>query len=448
MPAARRRLAVLVLVLLAPLLAPAIAPAQDPPPGGPKILLVFDASRSMSSDSGNGTSKLQAAKDAASALVDDLPDSTQVGLRLFGGKLPSRPIARACRDSSLTLPIGPSNRGDAKEKIQSFQAKGRTPIAYALQQAAKDLGDEGPRSIILVSDGKDTCPPPRPCAVAQEIAQGGVELRIQAIGLSVDRSEREQLECIAKAGGGVYRDAEDAETLREELRILSTRALREYVVRGTPIKGGPNLRGATPVAPGRYVDKVLPDSERWYAVDLRRGETLKGSISIIPPNREVADVSTLVESELDLVTPSGDIPETQNSSASGEPFERRGFVGGIGVVSRPIGVGAQAEPEQPFSEPGRYYLKFTFADSDDKALFDATGGQPYDVEMAVEVLGREGGSPAAPKADSDPAEVARPPEPAGPAEPPPTALLAGVGGGVTLLGFAGGLAALRRRRAP
>ena len=402
MRASSLRVAAALLGVGLALLLPASAQAQgqDEPSAGPKILLLFDASGSMRSDSGNGTPKLQAAKDAATALIEELPDSTKVGLRLFGGTLPSRPISRACRDSSLVLPIGPLSRGETKEKIQSFNARGRTPIAYALGQAAEDLGDEGPRTIILVSDGKDTCPPPAPCEVAEEISRGGVDVRIQAIGFNVHRDARRQLECVAQAGGGVYRDAEDAETLREELRLLSTRALRQYTVRGKPIKGGPSARRATPVAPGRYVDRMLPDSERWYAVDLERGETVKASASLIPPNREIADNTDFAELELDVVTPSFDVPQVQNSNAAGTPFEVRGLVGGIGVVSRPVGVGAQAAPDAPFSKPGRYYLKVGLRDSDDKTLFEATGGRPYELEMAVEVLGRRGGTPAPPEEGS------------------------------------------------
>jgi len=449
MSALLRLTAALAATAAALLAVPGAARAQDPPPaGGPKILLVFDASGSMRSDSGNGTTKLQAAKDAASALLDDLPDSTQVGLRLFGGTLPSRPIARACRDSSLVLPVGPLAREEAKGKIQGFKARGRTPIAYALEQAAKDLGAEGPRTIILVSDGKDTCPPPTPCEVAADIAKGGVELRIQAIGFSVDRAARRQLECVAEAGGGVYRDAEDADTLREELRILSTRALREYTVRGKPVKGGPSARQATVIGPGRYVDRIIPDTVDWYAVDLARGETLKASVSVIPPTREVADDADFAESILDIATPSFDIPDIQNSSAAGEPFERRGLVGGIGVVSRPIGVGEQAAAEQPFSTPGRYYLKHELKDTSDKALFNATGGRPYEVEMAVEILGRRGGAIAPPQeGSSEPAGAVRETRTAGPADPPSPALLALVGGGVAVFGFGAGAAALRRRRA-
>ena len=252
-------------------LAAAPAPAQSPPAGTPKILLAFDASGSMAADDGAGTPKIQAAQDAAVDLLGSLPPSTQVGLRVFGGTKPSRPIGPACRDSSLVLPIGPLDRSQAEQQIRSFKAKGRTPIAYALEHAAEDLGTSGPRTIILVSDGKDTCQPPSPCQVAQRIAKGGVEMRIQAIGFNVDQEARRELKCIAQAGGGVYTDADNAQTLKEQLRVLSTRALRKYVPKGKPVRGGPSARQATAIVPGRYLDGMLPDSERWYAVELRRG---------------------------------------------------------------------------------------------------------------------------------------------------------------------------------
>ena len=425
--------------------AAAQTPTPTPTPAGaPKILLAFDASGSMLTDDGAGTRKIDAAKDAAVALLDSLPDSTEIGLRVYGGTLPSRPIGPACRDSKLVMPLGPAgrNKAELEQQIRSFRARGRTPIAYALEQAATDLGDSGARTIVLVSDGKDTCQPPSPCSVAQRVAKGGVEMRIQAIGFNVDPEAREELQCIASAGGGVYRDATDAASLREELRVLSTRALREYQPRGKAIKGGPDARHATLLTPGQYTDQLLPDSERWYAIELKRGETLKASQSFIPPDRGVE--SNLAESSLDIVTPDFDIPSTQNSSAGNNGvFSRRGYVGGVGVVSRPIGVGEQADADKPFNQPGRYYLKLALEDSSEKELYNATGGQPYTSEMQVEVLGR-GRDEKDPQAQQDP-EL-----PAGtitPEEPPSTALLALVGGGLAALGFGAGAVFLWRRRA-
>ena len=170
------------------------------------------------------------------------------------------------------------------------------------------------------------------------------------------------------------------------------------------MRGGPSARQATAIVPGRYLDGMLPDSERWYAVELRRGETLKASASFIPPRRDIADHAQLARGSLDIVTPSFEIPDRQNSSSGGYVFERRGFVGGFGAVSRPIGVGGQADPDAAVL-PARALLHQARAQGlDAKDLFNATGGQPYPVELAVEVLGRHGGNPAPSKGPQPKAE--------------------------------------------
>ena len=61
-----------------------------------------------------GRAKIDAAKEAAVALLGTLPDSTQLGLRVYGGTLPSRPIDAACKDSTLVLPIGRVDRGERR----------------------------------------------------------------------------------------------------------------------------------------------------------------------------------------------------------------------------------------------------------------------------------------------------------------------------------------------
>ncbi len=435
----------MVTVVAVLLTLPAAASAQTT--GPPKILLAFDASGSMQSRYGSGgQAKIDAAQDAAVALLDELPSQTQVGLRVFGGGRPSRPIGPACQDSRLVLPIGPLDRANADQQIRGFRARGRTPISFALRAAANDLGTSGSRTIVLVSDGKDTCQPPPPCEVAREIAKGGVNLRIQAIGLNVDRAARQELKCIAAAGGGVYRDAGDAASLQEELRTLSTRALRQYIARGTPVRGGRSAREAKTLQPGRYVDAMPGDSERWYAVELAAGETLKASASFIPPNHQVADKAQYTDSSMDIVTPSFDIPASQNSSAGGNPFERRGYVDGLGVVSRPIGVGAQAQDTEPFHKPGRYYLKLKLIDDSAKDLFNAIGGKPVELELSVEVLGRKGGSPPAPSVNGTVGKAPGAPRPPSAPDAPPSApLLALIALGTAALGFGMGAAAWRRR---
>jgi hypothetical protein len=449
------RLATLVCTaLLAAAVLPAPAGAQSTatgtPTGAPKILLAFDASGSMKASDGAGTPKIKAAQDAAVSLIKTLPSTTQVGLRVFGGTLPPKPRGPACHDSHLVLPIGPLNRGQIEQQIRSFKAFGRTPISYALEQAANDLGTSGSRTIVLVSDGQDTCQPPSPCSVAQRVAQGGVSMRIEAIGFNVKRAARRQLQCIATAGGGVYRDANNAADLQQELNTLTTRALRQYIPRGTPVAGATDIRNAPLLNPGSYVDKMLPDTTHWFAVALRRGETLEATTSIIPLKRTLADVASGSNFQIDIANPAFQFEDFSASESDATPFQRRGYVVGLGVVTRPIGVGDQVDPDQPWSHPGRYYVRLRFKDNDQKSLYNATGGQAYPVELQIAVLGRRNGVPppsVTPSAKPTPTPtVVTPPAVVAPQQPPSVALLLAIGGGLAAVGFGAGAGAWWRRR--
>jgi hypothetical protein len=71
--------------------------------------------------------------------------------------------------------VGTLHRTEAKTAVATLTPTGWTPIGPALLKAAGDLdGGDGPRRIVLISDGEDTCQPLDPCEVAREIAVEGI----------------------------------------------------------------------------------------------------------------------------------------------------------------------------------------------------------------------------------------------------------------------------------
>ena len=301
------------------------------PTGAPKILLAFDASGSMLTDDGNGTRKIDAAKDAAVALLDTLPDSTEIGLRVYGGTLPSRPIGPACRDSKLVLPMGrvDRNRAQAEQQIRSFRGRGRTPIAYALEQAANDLG--------TAAQPHDRARLRRqghlPAALAvQRRATGGQGRRRDA-----DPGDRLQRRPRGARGARVHRQRGRRRLPRRDRRRRAcarscgrSRPARcaSTSRKGKPIKGGPSARQATLITPGQYTDQMLPDSERWYADRAQARRDAEGE-PVVHPARPQRRDQRRRRSSLDIVTPDFDIPAEQNSSAGNDTlFARRGFVAG------------------------------------------------------------------------------------------------------------------------
>jgi len=145
-----------------------------------------------------------------------------------------------------------------KQEIASFDAKGFTPIGLSMQEGAKDLPPEGERTIVLVSDGIDTCAPPPPCRVAKKLTSQGVDLRIDTVGFQVDPRARKELQCIARVAKGSYFDAGSSDELSNQLAQLSLRALRTFETTGTAVTGGASTADAPTLESGQDTDAISP----------------------------------------------------------------------------------------------------------------------------------------------------------------------------------------------
>lgn len=249
--------------------------------GAGSAILIMDSSGSMNADVGNGQPKIAVAKRAIEKLADAIPPKAPTGLEIYGARYPNTDKRHGCRDIQVVLPVARHTPAEIKAKVRAYKAKGFTPIGRALETAARALPPGGERTIVLVSDGIDSCAPPDPCAVARRLAARGLKLKIEAVGFQVDASARKQLRCIARVTGGVYRDA-TADTLGNELAATFTRALRLYHVVGAPIHGGPTYAQATRVAPGQYVDMITQGQERWYEVPVAVGQAVLAAATIVP----------------------------------------------------------------------------------------------------------------------------------------------------------------------
>jgi Ca-activated chloride channel family protein len=252
--------------------------------GAEALVLILDASGSMLRSDGSGGTRIESARQALASLIDRLPESLEVGLRVYGHRVPSAEKERACQDSELLVPVGPLDRDRLKGAVAGVQALGETPIGLSLRQAAADLPDGTPGTVILVSDGADECFPdglgPEPCQVTRELVDAGVDLRVEVVGLQVEPVGREQLACMAEVTGGSFTDVDDIGDLGNALAEAQLRPRRLFEVRGEPVAGGPALIDATPLEPGTYRDGVLPDDVLWYAVDAEAGQELTARVTV------------------------------------------------------------------------------------------------------------------------------------------------------------------------
>jgi Ca-activated chloride channel family protein len=327
-------------------------PAADP---YSPVMVVLDSSGSMKARDAGGTgTRMDAAKRAVATMVDGLPAESQVGLTIYGAGTGSAGSEKAagCRDVQVVQPVGTVNKPALKAAVARAQARGYTPIGQSLRVAAAQLPKEGQRSIVLVSDGEDTCAPPQPCEVAKELHKQGIDLHVHTIGFKVGAAARAQLACIAQTTGGTYHDADDASTLTGVLGRVTERALRHYEPVGKPITGTNDPTTAPTVAPGQYIDTLNSQEERFYAVDLKQGETLYFAATAIFPRGNVRDVEAL---DIRITGPGG----ADCFKRERELHTRAKADGGsVSTVLRWDEL-ADGDNQRTCDEPGRYVLRVT-----------------------------------------------------------------------------------------
>mgnify|MGYP002722950171 FL=1 len=225
-----------------------------------KAALILDASFSMLEEDADGP-RIDAAKKATNELVDSLPDTAKMGLLTYGAQESNAPDnrERGCKDIQRLVPVDTLDKAKFKSAIDGLTPKGYTPMGNALRKAADELGNDGERSIILVSDGIDTCAPPEVCDVAKELAGQGVDLTIHTVGFKADEDARAELECIAEAGGGQFLEAADSTSLAESLKFLSQRSVTKYQTAGTHFEFSDTPEDAKWLGEGQYQTTVKPD---------------------------------------------------------------------------------------------------------------------------------------------------------------------------------------------
>ncbi|MBY0405774.1 MAG: VWA domain-containing protein [Cyanobacteria bacterium] len=157
-----------------------------------------------------------AAKRVILDFIKNLPPSINVGLRIYGQ---SDNSFVACRATQLLMPISRNNHLAMASRLLGVRPTGATPITHAIKTAINEdfRGITGKKSIILVSDGMETCDAD-PCDTAVEMVRAGINVKINVIGLGLnDFNATKQLKCVALSTLGKYYGANTAAELARSL---------------------------------------------------------------------------------------------------------------------------------------------------------------------------------------------------------------------------------------
>ena len=207
------------------------------------IALVLDASGSMKAALPDGKTRMEAAKAAVAEFVTGLASDTRVAFWAYGHQSPTS--KKDCKDTSLLTPFNTSshNKQAIVDQARALEPQGYTPITYSLTLAAQGLDHEesATRTIVLVSDGKETCQGD-PCAAAKALAEADARLVVHTVGIGVDSVTRSQLQCIARMARGNYYDANSTSELARALGKAAVKdaekpAQKRQMVVTTPKQG-------------------------------------------------------------------------------------------------------------------------------------------------------------------------------------------------------------------
>ncbi len=164
-----------------------------------KTVIIFDASNSMWGQI-NKKAKIDTAKETLEQLVKNWDSKTQgeLGITVYGHRK-----AKDCNDIEAIIPLGTvKDKNKIFNIINKIQPKGKTPISASLEKVAAELrGNDGISSIILISDGKDSCDAD-PCETVKKLKKEGMNFQAYVLAFDVKGDAQQQLSCIAKESNG------------------------------------------------------------------------------------------------------------------------------------------------------------------------------------------------------------------------------------------------------
>jgi len=142
-----------------------------------------------------------------------------LGLTVYGHRTRGN-----CADIETIVAPAVGTAPAIESAVSNIQPLGKTPMTDAVIAAAQALRyTEDSATVILVSDGVETCNPD-PCAAARLLEEAGIDFTAHVIGFDVgsDPNALAQMQCIAEETGGKFLTADNADQLSEALTSVAT----------------------------------------------------------------------------------------------------------------------------------------------------------------------------------------------------------------------------------
>ncbi len=243
---------------------------SDKPPTR-KLEIVLDVSGSMNTTLGT-TTRWQTALGVLKQVVDELPEDVHVGLRVYGHRFASR-SAETCTDTQLVVPIAKLDRARIFSTASKLRPRGETPLIRSVLQTVGDLKAAGGGSVILITDGEESCKGD-PRAAADQLKASGLNLTLNIVGFTVTGQQTEaELGALAGSTGGRYYSAQDGPQLARAVMLAALHRLPYDILDGS---GRVLVSGQT-----SELSRELPPGNYRLRIDAL-GQTLEEPLTIVP----------------------------------------------------------------------------------------------------------------------------------------------------------------------
>ena len=190
--------------------------------------IILDASGSMKALMGPKQSRWDVALETLDTVLNSLPDDFNVGLRMYGHReLSTSP--KTCTDTELVIPVKKLDRKAILARANMFKPKGETPLVFSVLQTPADLKALGGGTVILITDGEESCKGD-PVKAAADLKASGLDIRLSIVGFAIGNPKTQQdLAGFAQGTGGLFYAAKDGAALGDAL-IAATTAKFPYTV--------------------------------------------------------------------------------------------------------------------------------------------------------------------------------------------------------------------------
>jgi hypothetical protein len=199
------------------------------------------------------TTRWKTALDVLKEVVEELPDDMNVGLRVYGHHQSPR-SAQTCADTELIVPIAKLNRQRILATASKLRPRGETPLIRSALETVKDLKAVGGGSVILITDGEESCKGDAKAA-AETLKASGLNLTLNIVGFTITgEATRAELGTLAESTGGRYYSAQDGAQLSRAILLAALHRLPYDVLdkAGNVLASGQTSELSRELPPGTY----------------------------------------------------------------------------------------------------------------------------------------------------------------------------------------------------